>query len=94
MALYVNVDPSHMIIPGLVVVARPVMRLSCLVALFSVGALALTPSSVTLTASPNPSSYGQAVTLTAAVTPGATGKVTYYDGVTILTEDLRVHRLL
>src|ERR1035438_4433314 len=44
----------------------------------------LTPSSVTLTASPNPANYGQAVTLSATVTAGATGAVTFYDGVTVL----------
>jgi uncharacterized repeat protein (TIGR01451 family) len=47
-------------------------------------AVALSPSSVTLTASPNPSTYGQPVVLTASVTAGATGKVTFYDGVTVL----------
>jgi hypothetical protein len=35
-------------------------------------------------ASPSPSNYGQPVTLAATVTSGATGKVTFYDGVTIL----------
>lgn len=43
-----------------------------------------TPSSTTIIASPNPSNYGQPVTLTATVTSSATGKVTFYDGVTIL----------
>src|ERR1035438_4957287 len=43
-----------------------------------------TQNSTSLTASPNPSNYGQPVTLTATVTSGATGKVTFYDGVTIL----------
>jgi uncharacterized repeat protein (TIGR01451 family) len=47
-------------------------------------ALGQAPSSVTLTPSPSPSGYGQAVTLTAAVTTGATGKVTFYDGTTVL----------
>jgi uncharacterized repeat protein (TIGR01451 family) len=42
------------------------------------------PSSTSLTATPNPSNYGQPVILTATVTSGATGKVTFYDGVTIL----------
>ena len=41
-------------------------------------------SSITLTSGQNPSLYGQAVSLTATVTPGATGKVTFYDGATIL----------
>src|SRR5690349_10597967 len=35
-----------------------------------------------LAASASPSVYGQPVTLTATVTAGATGKVTFYDGVT------------
>ena|ERR1017187_5713428 len=43
-----------------------------------------TPSSTTIAATPSASNYGQAVTLTATVTAGATGKVTFYDGVTIL----------
>lgn len=43
------------------------------------------PSSTVLSASPAPSRYGQAVTLTATVTPaGATGKVAFYDGATLL----------
>ena len=37
-------------------------------------------SIVTLTSSPNPSSFGASVTLTATVTPGATGTVTFHDG--------------
>jgi uncharacterized repeat protein (TIGR01451 family) len=45
---------------------------------------AQTTSSVTLGVAPSPSTLGQAVTLTAAVTPGATGKVTFYDGTAIL----------
>ena len=65
-----------------------VLRLLCLViGLQAIGSgqiVYLNPSSVTLTASPNPSNYGQAVTLTATVTSGATGKVTFYDGTTIL----------
>ena len=43
-----------------------------------------TASSITLNASVNPVTYGQPVTLTATVTSGATGKVTFYDGVTVL----------
>ena len=43
-----------------------------------------TPSSISITASPNPANYGQPVTITATVTSGATGKVTYYDGTTVL----------
>ena len=43
-----------------------------------------TPSSTSLAASPNPSIYGAQVTLTATVTSGATGQVTFYDGTTVL----------
>src|SRR4026207_2208764 len=44
-----------------------------------------TPTTLVLTNSPTPSVFGQAVTLTAAVSPsGATGHVTFYDGVTVL----------
>jgi len=44
-----------------------------------------TPTSVALTATPDPALYGQIVTLTAAVSsPSATGSVTFYDGVTVL----------
>ncbi len=42
------------------------------------------PSSVTLAASSNPVGFGQPVTLTATVTAGATGGVTFYDGATVL----------
>jgi uncharacterized protein (TIGR03437 family) len=39
------------------------------------------PSTTTLTSSPNPSTFGQSVTLTATVSPtAATGTVTFYDG--------------
>ena len=42
-------------------------------------------TTVTLTTTPNPSTFGAAVTLTATVTPAtAAGKVTFYDGVTVL----------
>ncbi len=41
-------------------------------------------SSVTLASSPNPSTLGQAVTLTATVSPGAIGRMTFYDGTSIL----------
>jgi hypothetical protein len=40
--------------------------------------------SVTLTASANPATLNQPVTFTAAVTSGATGSVTFYDGATVL----------
>ncbi len=43
------------------------------------------PTTLSLTSSANPATYGQPVKLTAAVTPtGATGVVTFYDGVNIL----------
>jgi hypothetical protein len=60
------------------------MRFVCCGMLLAALAQAQTLSSITLTPSPSPSSYGQAVTLTAAVTTGATGKVTFYDGTTVL----------
>jgi hypothetical protein len=41
-------------------------------------------SQLTLSASPNPSTFGALVTLTASLTSGFTGKVTFYDGVTVL----------
>src|ERR1035438_10045700 len=44
----------------------------------------LAAGSVALTSSPNPSTYGRPVSLTATVTAGATGTVTFYDGVTVL----------
>ncbi len=45
----------------------------------------MTPTTTTLVSSPNPSTFGQAVTLTPTVSAtAATGKVTFYDGVTIL----------
>ena len=44
-----------------------------------------TPTTVTLASSANPSLFGQAVTLSAFIKPPqATGKVTFYDGATIL----------
>src|SRR4051812_27519753 len=43
-----------------------------------------TASAVSLTSSPNPATYGQSVSLTAAVTPGASGKVTFYDGIAVI----------
>src|SRR3954453_10363579 len=46
---------------------------------------ALAHAQITLTTSQNPSTFGAPVTLTATVTPlNATGRVTFYDGVTIL----------
>src|ERR1700676_5498379 len=42
-------------------------------------------TTVTLSASPNPSIFGTAVLLSAAVTPAtATGRVTFYDGVNLV----------
>jgi hypothetical protein len=46
---------------------------------------AQSPVTVSLAATPNPSVYGAQVTLTATIVPsGATGRVTFYDGVTVL----------
>jgi uncharacterized repeat protein (TIGR01451 family) len=45
---------------------------------------AQTPTTTLLVSSPNPASLGQSVTLSATVTVGATGKVTFYDGVLVL----------
>src|ERR1022692_1183963 len=42
------------------------------------------PSSITISSSTNPSIFGQAVTLTATVSPSPTGIVTFYDGTTVL----------
>jgi hypothetical protein len=53
-------------------------------AIYPAIALAQIPTNTTIAASPNPSNYGAPVTLTAIVGAGATGKVTFYDGVTIL----------
>ena len=56
--------------------------------LFAVPAILVggsTPDSIALTTSQNPSVFGSAVTLAAAVVPpSATGKVTFYDGATVL----------
>ena len=43
-----------------------------------------TTSTVTLTSLPNPSTFGTSVTLTATVTSGATGSVTFHEGATTL----------
>jgi hypothetical protein len=44
-----------------------------------------TPSAITLSSSTNPSVFGAPITLTATVSPSAaTGKVTFYDGTTVL----------
>ncbi len=42
------------------------------------------PSSIVLSSSPSPSMFGQLVTITATLTSGATGKVTFYDSTYIL----------
>ena len=42
--------------------------------------------SASMTSSPNPSNLGQSVTLTGTITPAATGKITFFDGTTILGE--------
>src|SRR5689334_11781905 len=44
-----------------------------------------TPTTVLLSGGPNPATFGQPVTLSASVMPpSASGKVTFYDGVTVL----------
>ena len=49
------------------------------------GTSAPTSTTMTLTATPNPATFGQTVTLTATLTPAsATGLVKFYDGVTML----------
>ena len=53
--------------------------------LFSALGLAATPTTVLLSGEPSPATFGQPVILTASVMPpGASGKVTFYDGVTVL----------
>ncbi len=54
------------------------------VLLASILAAAQTATTTSLTASPDPAMLGHAVTLTATVTSGASGKVTFYDGTTVL----------
>ena len=61
-----------------------ILRLAVCAISFSIAAQALSSTAVTLTPSANPSNFGQAVTLSATVTGGATGKVTFYDATTIL----------
>jgi uncharacterized repeat protein (TIGR01451 family) len=60
------------------------LRLLCFATILSAALSGQTPTSVILTAAPNPSDYGQPVTLTAVVTAGATGAVTFYDGTAVL----------
>src|ERR1022692_3384035 len=53
--------------------------------LSAVSCLLPAQTTVTLSTSPNPSIFGAPVLMTATVTPAtATGKVTFYDGVTVL----------
>lgn len=63
---------------------RCAILLPLLLAVIPASSFAQATSSVNLIASPNPATYGQAVTLQATVTAGATGKVTFYDGTTVL----------
>src|SRR5262249_32101689 len=69
--------------PRLLAPRSNLLFMACVVAI-STAAQAQIASSVTLTPGANPTNYGQLVTLTASVTAGATGKVTFYDGVSIL----------
>ncbi len=59
-------------------------RLLCCLMLGEAIVFGQTTTSVTVSASPNPARYGQPVTIQGTVTSGATGKVTFYDGVTVL----------
>ncbi len=62
----------------------PSIHRLCLTVLLAAFAEAKSVSSVTLASAYNPSNYGHAVTLTAVVTSGATGRVTFYDGTSVL----------
>jgi hypothetical protein len=62
----------------------PWMMTAYVVVVLSVPVSAQTASSVSLNSLSNPSNYGQSVTLVATVTSGATGKITFYGGTTIL----------
>lgn len=53
-------------------------------AALSIAANGQVTSSVSVNSFPNPSGYGQIVTVIATVSSGATGKVTFYDGTTVL----------
>jgi hypothetical protein len=55
-----------------------------LTATFSLTNLPPTAVPVTLTSSSNPSTFGSPVTLTAIVNPAGNGKVTFFDGLTVL----------
>ena len=63
---------------------RSSVLLYLLASLFFSGVWARASSPVTLTTSPNPSSWGAPVVLTANLGTGATGWVTFYDGTNIL----------
>ena len=77
--------PNHVDIPANSFrTTFPTLRLLCSGVFSAAVVFCQTPSSLTLDSSPNPASYGQAVTLLATVTTGATGKVTFYDGTTVL----------
>ena len=70
---------------GSFVVTRRKTPTLSLLALFSLGSLAAQQTTLQISSSPNPSVFGQTVTLTATVSsPPASGSVTYYDGVTLL----------
>jgi hypothetical protein len=60
------------------------LRLFLCATTFAAFAGAQISSTVSLTSSQNPSVLGQPLTLTATVTPGSTGKVTFYEGVDVL----------
>ena len=59
-------------------------KLFLLAVIFGQPASAQTSSTISVNATPNPASYGAPVTIQAAVTSGATGKVTFYDGPAVL----------
>src|SRR5262249_49909479 len=62
-----------------------VVRLSCCASFGLAAAIAATtPSAISLATSANPASLGQTILITATVTAGATGKVTFYEGASIL----------
>jgi len=58
--------------------------ITLVIAVLPIGAAGLTPTTLTLTSSPNPATLGQAVTLTATTSAVVSGRVTFYDGVTVL----------
>ena len=60
------------------------MRIAVPLAFTAFLSMSVADGQTTLTTSANPSVFGQAVTLTAAVPSGATGKVTFLDGSAIV----------